>query len=72
VCCALLATSFALHLALDGGDIFMMFGFWLVPFAAVATVAMLLLAAYFAYTIVVLVVAVRRRPEWWNLSRGEA
>lgn len=114
VCCAFLATSFALHFALDGGDVFMMFVFWLVPFAAAATVAMLLtvviqsssglwilaaatlvlgllqvaaelspggigggvamllLGAYFAYTIVVLVMAVRRHPEWWFSSRGEA
>lgn len=42
VCCAFLAASFALHFALDGGDIFMMFVFWLVPFAVAATVAMLM------------------------------
>jgi len=114
VCCAFLATSFALHFALDGGDIFMMFVFWLVPFAVAATVAMLmtlvidssrglwilaaatillgllqlvaefspggiggvvavlLLGAYFVYAIVVLVVTVQRRSEWWSPTRGEA
>ena len=114
LCCALLATSFALHLALDGGEIFMVFVFWAVPFGiammvallltvaigssrglwtlAAATillglaqlvadhspggigglVAVLLLLAYFAYPVVVLVVAVRRHQEWWHSSPGEA
>jgi len=45
VCCAFLAASFALHFALDGGDIFMMFVFWLVPFAVAATVAILMTLA---------------------------
>lgn len=41
LCCAVVATSFALHLALDGGDIFMVFVFWLVPFGVAAVVAIL-------------------------------
>jgi len=113
-CCAVLATSFALHFAIDGGDIFMMFVFWFVPFSVAATVAILvtlaidssrglwilavatillclvqglaefspggigggvavlLLAAYFAYAIVVLVVSLQRRSEWSSWSRGAA
>ena len=35
-------------------------------------VAVLLLAAYFVYTIVVLVVSVQRHSEWWCSSRGDA
>jgi len=114
VCCAVVATSFALHFALDGGDIFMMFIFWLVPFIVAATVAILitmvigssrglwilaaatmllglvqgvaefspggigggvavlLLVAYFVYTIVVLVVSVQRHSEWRSPSHDEA
>lgn len=71
-CCALLAASFALHLAVDGGDIFMVFIFWAAPFGIAASVAQLLLAAYVVYPIVVLVVAARRRSEWWDASRSEA
>jgi hypothetical protein len=41
ICCAVVATSFALHFAVDGGDIFMMFVFWLVPFSVAAMVAIL-------------------------------
>lgn len=44
LCCAALAASFAAHFALDGGEIFMMFVFWLVPFALAAVVALLLTA----------------------------
>lgn len=42
ICCAIVATSFALHFAIDGGDIFMMFVFWLVPFSVAAMVAILM------------------------------
>jgi len=41
VCCAALAASFAMHFFLDGGDIYMVFIFWLAPFAIAATVALL-------------------------------
>jgi hypothetical protein len=36
------ATSFAQHFAPDGGDIFMMFVWWLLPFSVAATVAILI------------------------------
>lgn len=41
LCCAVIATSFALHFAIDGGVIFMMFEFWLVPFSVAAMVAII-------------------------------
>jgi len=40
-CCAALAASFAMHFCLDGGDIYMVFIFWLAPFAIAAAVALL-------------------------------
>jgi hypothetical protein len=45
LCCALLATSFAVHFALDGGEIFMVFVFWAVPFGIAMAVALLLTVA---------------------------
>lgn len=39
LCCAALVATFALHFALDGGEIFMVLVFWLIPFAVVAVVA---------------------------------
>ena len=45
VCCALLVMSFTLHLALDGGDVFMMFQFWAFPFAVAAAIALLMTLA---------------------------
>lgn len=45
ICCAVLASSFALHFALEGGEIFMMFVFWAVPFGVAASVAVLLTLA---------------------------
>jgi hypothetical protein len=44
LCCAALAASLAAHFTLDGGEIFMMFVFWLVPFALAASVALVLTA----------------------------
>lgn len=45
VCCAALAASFAMHFFLDGGDIYMVFIFWLAPFAIGAAVALLMTLA---------------------------
>lgn len=42
ICCAVLVASFAMHLGLDGGVVYMVFVFWLVPFVVAATVAMLI------------------------------
>jgi hypothetical protein len=42
ICCAALVASFAMHLGLDGGDIYMVFVFWLIPFGVAATVAILM------------------------------
>lgn len=42
ICCAALVASFALHFGLEGGDIYMMFDFWLIPFAVAAVVALLM------------------------------
>lgn len=44
LCCAALAGSFAAHFALDGGEIFMVFVFWLIPFAVAAVVALAITA----------------------------
>jgi len=40
ICCAVLVASFTLHFGLDGGDIYMMFLLWLIPFAVAAAVAL--------------------------------
>jgi hypothetical protein len=114
VCCAALVASFAMHLGLDGGDIYMAFVFWLVPFGVAATVAilmtltiqshatlwlfavatmllvlaqgiaerqpggiggataMLLLAVFGAYALLVLVVSAYRHDEWWRWPRQRA
>lgn len=45
ICCAVLVASFAMHFFLDGGDIYMMFSLWLIPFAVAATVAFLMTLA---------------------------
>ncbi len=41
ICCAVLVASFTLHFALDGGDIYMMFWLWMIPFAIAAAVSLL-------------------------------
>jgi hypothetical protein len=45
ICCAVLVASFTLHVGLDGGDIYMMFLLWLIPFAVAAAVALLMTLA---------------------------
>lgn len=44
-CCSALAASFALHFLLDGGEIYMVFVFWLIPFAVAAALALLMTVA---------------------------
>jgi len=107
ICSAALVLSFVVHLCMDGGDIYMMFVLWLVPFTVTVTLAILmtlaigssdtlwllaaativvglaqlfaellpggigggrawlLAAIFFAYAFLVLILAARRRPEWW-------
>jgi len=45
ICCAVLVASFTLHFGLEGGDIYMMFQFWLIPFAVAAVGALLMTVA---------------------------
>jgi hypothetical protein len=42
LCCAALVGSFVATFALEGGEIFMMFVFWLIPFTLAAGVALVL------------------------------
>jgi hypothetical protein len=42
ICCAVLVASFTLHFGLDGGEVYMMFLLWLIPFAVAAAVALLM------------------------------
>lgn len=56
VCCAALVASFTAHFFLDGGDIYMMFSVWLMPFVVAATTAL------------VMTLAIGRNGTLWTLA----